>query len=278
MAFVRTHVPAWSDALTGRLAGHVWSWHGFGGTPDCGLLAHAEGIRRGRYRRASFDHRGFGDSDGHPRQDISPPPAQDYHAALAAARHLPGVDAGLNRVVGLFVCRRSRHRSGRTEPTGCCDRFAQSSHRRSRPRSRTSRVSAPGAAQLARLTAHGLPTSANWPAAIRTHLPAVGEQEPQPGHQPRRRTGISASRSRADLAQRSRRPYCTRSRVQLAHHVRGPPGLPDADAGGHRRRRRTAGSRASRRQEGWLSGATVRVLPSATSRRSTAAHGNSGAR
>ena len=40
-----------------------------------------------------FDYRGFGDSDGR-----APPgrgvrrQRQDYHAAVAAARHLPGVD------------------------------------------------------------------------------------------------------------------------------------------------------------------------------------------
>jgi uncharacterized protein len=51
-----------------------------------------------RLRRNPRHNRGFGASEGSPRQDISVRrQRQDYHAAVAAVRHLSGVDR--NRVV-----------------------------------------------------------------------------------------------------------------------------------------------------------------------------------
>lgn len=88
------HIPASSETLAGP-AGRpcVVMAHGFGGTRDTGLLSFAEVFADAGLDAFAFDYRGFGASDGTPRQDISVRrQRQDYHAAIAAARHLPGVD------------------------------------------------------------------------------------------------------------------------------------------------------------------------------------------
>ena len=88
------HIPATSDALAGP-AGRpcVVMGHGFGGTRDTGLMGYAEAFADAGIDAFVFDYRGFGASQGTPRQDVSyRRQRQDYHAALAAARHLPGVD------------------------------------------------------------------------------------------------------------------------------------------------------------------------------------------
>lgn len=88
------HVPASTDALadaSGRPC--VVMAHGFGGTRDSGLADFAESFAGAGIDVFLFDYRGFGDSEGTPRQDVSVlRQRQDYHAAIAAARHLPGVD------------------------------------------------------------------------------------------------------------------------------------------------------------------------------------------
>lgn len=67
--------------------------HGFGGTRDTGLLAYAEGFAEAGLDVLVFDYRGFGDSDGTPRQRVSYRRQRaDYRAAIAAARELDGVD------------------------------------------------------------------------------------------------------------------------------------------------------------------------------------------
>jgi pimeloyl-ACP methyl ester carboxylesterase len=88
------HLRADSDALAG-VAGRpcVVMAHGFGGTRDTGLLGYAEAFTDAGLDAFVFDYRGYGDSEGSPRQDVSfRRQRQDYHAAIAAARHLPGVD------------------------------------------------------------------------------------------------------------------------------------------------------------------------------------------
>ncbi|MDR3659514.1 MAG: alpha/beta fold hydrolase [Mycobacterium sp.] len=88
------HLTAGSDALAGRDGRPcVVMAHGFGGTRDSGLLAFAEPFAAAGMDVLVFDYRGFGDSEGEPRQDISVnKQRQDYHAAIAAARDMPGVD------------------------------------------------------------------------------------------------------------------------------------------------------------------------------------------
>lgn len=67
--------------------------HGFGGTRDTGLTAYAEGLAAVGLDVLVFDYRGFGGSDGEPRQHVSfRRQRADYAAAIAAARGLDGVD------------------------------------------------------------------------------------------------------------------------------------------------------------------------------------------
>ncbi|MCX4515131.1 alpha/beta hydrolase [Streptomyces sp. NBC_01619] len=88
------HLPATSDAFAGA-GGRpcVIMAPGFGGTRDDGLLGYAKGFAAAGIDALLFDYRGFGASGGSPRQLVSVRrQRQDYHAALAAARRLPGVD------------------------------------------------------------------------------------------------------------------------------------------------------------------------------------------
>jgi hypothetical protein len=68
--------------------------HGFGGVKEMGLDAYAERFAAAGYHVLVFDYRHFGASDGEPRQILSiRRQHQDWRAALAHARSLPGVDA-----------------------------------------------------------------------------------------------------------------------------------------------------------------------------------------
>ena len=67
--------------------------HGFAGTVDSGLLPFAERFAAAGLDALAFDYRHFGASDGEPRQLVSiPAQLEDYAAAIAFARGLPGVD------------------------------------------------------------------------------------------------------------------------------------------------------------------------------------------
>ncbi|WP_410872679.1 alpha/beta hydrolase [Nocardia sp. A7] len=67
--------------------------HGFGGTKDSGLAPFARHLADSGVAVFAFDYRGFGASEGQPRQRVSMTgQVQDYHAAIAAARTQPGVD------------------------------------------------------------------------------------------------------------------------------------------------------------------------------------------
>ena len=67
--------------------------HGFGGTKDSGLEPFAERLAAAGAEVLTFDYRGFGASEGAPRQSISiKRQVQDYDAAIDAAKALPGVD------------------------------------------------------------------------------------------------------------------------------------------------------------------------------------------
>src|SRR5689334_13971295 len=87
-------LPATTDALVGPSGRPcVVMANGFGGTRDCGLLAYAEGFAAAGLDVVAFDYRGFADSTGTPRQLVSHRrQRQDYHAAIAAARQMSGVD------------------------------------------------------------------------------------------------------------------------------------------------------------------------------------------
>ncbi|NTY59322.1 alpha/beta hydrolase [Mycolicibacterium sphagni] len=94
-----SHFPGEGDAFAGP-AGRpvVVMGHGFGGTKDSGLESFADRISAAGVDVLAFDYRGFGASEGTPRQTVSVT-AQigDFEAAIAAAKRLPGVDQ--NRIV-----------------------------------------------------------------------------------------------------------------------------------------------------------------------------------
>jgi uncharacterized protein len=88
------HLQATSDAYAGP-GGRpcVVMAPGFGGTRDSSLRGYAEGFAAAGMDVLLFDYRGFGASGGSPRQLVSVRrQRQDYRAAVAAARGLPGVD------------------------------------------------------------------------------------------------------------------------------------------------------------------------------------------
>jgi pimeloyl-ACP methyl ester carboxylesterase len=67
--------------------------HGFSLTVDSGLERFAERFAAAGLDALAFDYRHFGVSDGEPRQLVSiPRQLEDYAAAIAYARSLPGVD------------------------------------------------------------------------------------------------------------------------------------------------------------------------------------------
>ncbi|NGX07751.1 alpha/beta fold hydrolase [Mycobacteroides franklinii] len=67
--------------------------HGVGGTKDSGLAPFAERLAEAGMHALAFDYRGFGSSDGFPRQQVSfSHQIGDYHAAINTAARLPGID------------------------------------------------------------------------------------------------------------------------------------------------------------------------------------------
>jgi pimeloyl-ACP methyl ester carboxylesterase len=86
--------PATSDALsTGSGRPVVVLAHGLGGTKDSGLAPFAEAFAAAGLDAFVFDYRGFGESEGHPRQTVSlDGQLADWRAAIDAAGRLPGVD------------------------------------------------------------------------------------------------------------------------------------------------------------------------------------------
>jgi len=84
---------AGDDLDTGRGRPVVVMAHGLGGTKDSGLAPYAEGLAKAGLDVLAFDYRGFGASQGEPRQRVSlAGQLEDYRAAMAAAGSLPGVD------------------------------------------------------------------------------------------------------------------------------------------------------------------------------------------
>lgn len=87
------HVPAEHDGLAtdaGRPV--VVLAHGLGGTADSGLEPFARAFAAAGLDAFAFDYRGFGASDGEPRQVVSlEAQVEDWRAAARAAAQLPGV-------------------------------------------------------------------------------------------------------------------------------------------------------------------------------------------
>lgn len=84
---------AWYFAADGARRPVVVMAHGFGGTKDSGLEPFALRFAEAGFDVFAFDYRGFGASEGQPRQSLSVRrQIDDYHAAIHAARQLDGVD------------------------------------------------------------------------------------------------------------------------------------------------------------------------------------------
>ncbi|MEB3070460.1 alpha/beta hydrolase [[Mycobacterium] vasticus] len=88
------HVHATSDDMNRNgLRPVVVIGHGFGGTRDTGLMDFAAGFADAGVDSLVFDYRGFGASEGSPRQVVAyRKQRQDWRAAVEAARRLRGVD------------------------------------------------------------------------------------------------------------------------------------------------------------------------------------------
>lgn len=163
--------------------------HGFGSVRALRLYAYAERFAAAGYTVVVFDYRGFGDSDGEPRQllDISMQ-HQDWRSALAYAQTLHNVDA--DRVIAWGTSFAGGHvltLAGQGEPLAAV--IAQVPH-----------VSGPAAVR-----ATGLRASARLaPAAVRDQIRAVLGREPvyvelvgQPGQ-----TAVMTSPDAASALQR----------------------------------------------------------------------------
>jgi uncharacterized protein len=94
-----TRCSAWyfqaeADALTGASGRPaVVMAHGFGGTKDSGLEPFARRLSTAGLDVLAFDYRGFGASEGVPRQTISIKcQLRDFHCAIEAVQALAGVD------------------------------------------------------------------------------------------------------------------------------------------------------------------------------------------
>ncbi len=90
---------ATSDALaTGAGRPAVVMGHGLAGTKDSGLEPFARAFAAAGLDVLAFDYRGFGESDGTPRQRVRlVDQVADFHAAVDAAARLPGVDRAGSR-------------------------------------------------------------------------------------------------------------------------------------------------------------------------------------
>ncbi|MBJ7347502.1 MAG: alpha/beta fold hydrolase [Thermoleophilaceae bacterium] len=88
------HFPPASDALTsGAGAPLVVMGHGLGLTRDCGLEPYAKAFTAAGCHVMIMDYRGFGASEGTPRQLVSiTREIQDYQSAIRTARTMDGVD------------------------------------------------------------------------------------------------------------------------------------------------------------------------------------------
>jgi len=88
---------AWAyvpDERVARPAPCIVMAHGLGGTRDASLEPYAQRFVQSGFFVVLFDYRYLGDSDGEPRQLISiARQLEDWAAAIAFARSMPGVDA-----------------------------------------------------------------------------------------------------------------------------------------------------------------------------------------
>ncbi|WP_204163346.1 alpha/beta hydrolase [Nocardioides gilvus] len=93
MCAARVYRPAADPSATEILRPVIVMGHGFGGVRALRLYAYAERFVAAGYLVVVFDYRGFGESEGSPRQllDVGMQ-LQDWRSALSFARVLPGAD------------------------------------------------------------------------------------------------------------------------------------------------------------------------------------------
>lgn len=90
----RVYQPAEANAVGGETRPVIVMGHGFGGVRALRLYAYAERFAAAGHLVVVFDYRGFGESEGSPRQVLDVGMQhQDWRAALNFARNLPGADA-----------------------------------------------------------------------------------------------------------------------------------------------------------------------------------------
>jgi len=90
----RVYRPASHPSTADDLRPVVVMGHGFGGVRALRLYAYAERFVAAGYLVVVFDYRGFGESEGSPRQLLDVVmQLQDWRAALGFARALPGADS-----------------------------------------------------------------------------------------------------------------------------------------------------------------------------------------
>ena len=88
------HARLYEPTATNSNGAGVVLAHGFCGTIDTGLTAYAEAFAQAGFHALVFDYRGFGLSDGAPRQLVSvPSQRQDWRNAIATLRGHANVDA-----------------------------------------------------------------------------------------------------------------------------------------------------------------------------------------
>jgi uncharacterized protein len=96
---------AWAYAPSARVAlpaPCIVMAHGLSGTRDASLEPYAERFAAAGFYVVLFDYRYLGDSDGEPRQLVSiARQLEDWKAAIAFARNMPGVDP---ERIGLWGC------------------------------------------------------------------------------------------------------------------------------------------------------------------------------
>lgn len=117
------HYPATSSALSTPAGRPVMVMaHGLAGTKDSGLDPFARAFAAAGMDVLCFDYRGFGGSEGTPRQRVRlEDQVADFHAAVDAAAKLPGIDPGRVALWGVslaggHVLRVAADRAGSSGP------------------------------------------------------------------------------------------------------------------------------------------------------------------
>jgi len=135
--------------------------HGLGAIKEVGLHRFARRFAAAGHDVVAFDHRGFGESTGGPRQVVDIAAQQeDWHAAIAFARALPGVARivlwGTSYALPCGPASTDRHAVPSTPPARCL-RSSATTTRSLRPGPQRTLRAAPPAASCS-----GCPVGTTW--------------------------------------------------------------------------------------------------------------------